>query len=179
MRKLTRLLWLRKLSKTRRAKLSWKFLDLSVLRRVGVFHQLNDAALTEFMPLISIVEMAPGETIFTEGDPGDALFLILDGEVRISKNIHGVGEEALAFLKGGSYFGEMALVGDENPRSASAVAERRCELAKLTREDFIELINRRTDIGVRVLWSFATTLSNRLRDSNDRVAFFAMSNMFE
>ena len=159
--------------------MSWKFLDMSVLRRVDAFQELDDSSLSEFMPLISIVEVAPGKMIFNEGDMGDALFLILSGEVRISKNIHGVGEEALAFLKEGSYFGEMALVGDEHPRSASAIAEHRCELTKLTRTDFIELIHKRPDIGVPVLWSFATTLSNRLRDSNDRVAFFAMSNMFE
>jgi len=158
---------------------SWKFLDISVLAKVDMFAGLDGAALSEIMPLVSIVEIQPGRTIFAEGDSGDALFLILSGEVRISKNIHGVGEEALAFLREGACFGEMALVGDEQPRSASAFAEHHTELARLSRKDFIELIKRRPDIGVPVLWSFATILSNRLRDSNDRVAFFAMSNMFE
>ena len=159
--------------------MSWKFLDISVLAKVDMFAGLNEDELSEIMPLISIVEIQPGKTVFAEGDSGDALFLILTGEVRISKNIHGVGEEALAFLRPGACFGEMALVGDEQPRSASAIAEHHTELARLARKDFMELIARRPDIGVPVLWSFATILSNRLRDSNDRVAFFAMSNMFE
>ncbi len=159
--------------------MSWKFLDISVLGKVGMFAALDSEALSEIMPLISIIEVQPGRAVFSEGDSGDALFLILSGEVRISKNIHGVGEEALAFLKEGACFGEMALVGEELPRSATAVAEKPSELARLARKDFIELINRRPDIGVPILWSFATILSNRLRDSNDRVAFFAMSNMFE
>lgn len=159
--------------------MSWKFLDIAELRKVDMFADLSDEQLAEIVPLMSTIEITPGQFIFNEGDPGDALFVILSGEVRISKNIHGVGEEALAFLHPGNYFGEMALVGEEHPRSASAIAEGRSALAKLTRNDFIRLIHRRPDIGVPVLWSFATTLSNRLRDSNDRVAFFAMSSMFE
>ena len=107
------------------------------------------------------------------------MYLILSGEVRISKDIPGVGEEALAFLKEGSYFGEMALLGEESPRSANAIASGIVQLAKLDRKDFLELIDRDKEVGVEILWSFVNTLSNRLRESNDKIAFFAMSNMFE
>jgi CRP-like cAMP-binding protein len=133
----------------------------------------------EIIPLTSTIEFKGGNHIFKEGDAGDALYLVLSGEVRISKNIHGVGEEALAFLKDGSYFGEMSLVGDESVRSASAIAGSTTLLAKLERKDFIELLDREKEIAVEILWSFVNTLSSRLRESNDRVAFFAMSNMFE
>jgi len=159
--------------------MSWNFLDISMLREVELFRGLSEEALIEIMPLTNIVEHNPGHVIFREGDMGDALFMILSGEVRISKNIHGVGEEALAFLKEGSYFGEMALVGAESPRSASAICQSRTEMAKLTRADFLELLERNPKVGVEILWSFVTTLSHRLRESNERMAFFAMSNMFE
>ena len=159
--------------------MSWNFLDMSMLREVELFRGLSDEALIEIMPLTNILEHNPGHVIFREGDMGDALFMILSGEVRISKNIHGVGEEALAFLKEGSYFGEMALVGAESPRSASAICQARTEMAKLTRADFLELLDRNPKVGVEILWSFVTTLSHRLRESNERMAFFAMSNMFE
>jgi len=157
----------------------WKFLDISVLREIDIFKGLSEEALVEIIPLTSIVEYKAGEIIFREKEMGDALFLILSGEVRISKDIHGVGEEALAFLKEGSYFGEMALVGEETPRSAAAIAGDHCELAKLEREDFLELLNTNTKVGVEILWSFVSTLSTRLRESNEKIAFFAMSNMFE
>jgi CRP-like cAMP-binding protein len=157
----------------------WKFLDISLLREIDLFKNLSEQALVEIIPLTSVVEYTPGQVIFQEGEMGDALFLILEGEVRISKNIHGVGEEALAFLKKGSYFGEMALVGEEQPRSAAAIAADRCEMAKLERKDFLELINANHKVGVEILWSFVTTLSARLRESNEKIAFFAMSNMFE
>ncbi len=159
--------------------MGWKFLDISLLREIDLFKNLSEQALVEIIPLTSVVEYTPGQVVFQEGEMGDALFLILEGEVRISKNIHGVGEEALAFLKKGSYFGEMALVGDAQPRSASAIAAERSEMAKLERKDFIELVNANHEVGVEILWSFVTTLSARLRESNDRIAFFAMSNMFE
>lgn len=158
---------------------AWKFLDISLLREIDLFRSMSDRSLGELIPLTSTVTVKPGAVIFNEGDVGDAMYMILSGEVRISKNIHGVGEEALAFLKEGAYFGEMALVGEESQRSAAAIAADTTELAKLTRKDFLALIDRDKEIGVEVLWSFVNTLSNRLRESNERIAFFAMSNMFE
>ena len=157
----------------------WKFLDISLLREIDLFSSLSDRALSELIPLTSTADVKPGGVIFREGDPGDAMYMILSGEIRISKNIPGVGEEALAFLKEGSYFGEMSLVGKEAPRSASAIAAETTELAKLERKDFLELLDKEKDVAVEVLWAFVNTLSDRLRESNDKIAFFAMSNMFE
>jgi CRP-like cAMP-binding protein len=75
-----------------------------------------------FMASLSHQErFAPGETIFRESEPGKKLYIILNGAVRISKHIPGTGEEALAILERGHFFGEMALV-DGRPRSADAVA---------------------------------------------------------
>lgn len=159
--------------------MGWKFLDISLLREIDLFSSLSDRALNELIPLTSTVSCKPGHVVFNEGDVGDAMYMILSGEVRISKNIPGVGEEALAFLKEGSYFGEMALAGEESNRSAAAIATESTELAKLERKDFLELLERDKDVAVEILWSFVNTLSGRLRESNDRIAFFAMSNMFE
>lgn len=75
-----------------------------------------------FMATLSKEErFKPGETIFREGEPGDKVYTVLEGRVRISKNIPGTGEEALAILARGDIFGEMALV-DRRPRSADCVA---------------------------------------------------------
>jgi len=73
--------------------------------------------------------------IFAEGEPGDTLYVILDGQVRISRRIPGLGEEALAILGRGGVFGEMALV-DEKPRSADAIAHGgECSLLAINRVD--------------------------------------------
>ncbi|MCP4657233.1 MAG: cyclic nucleotide-binding domain-containing protein, partial [bacterium] len=66
--------------------------------------------------------VAPGEVLFREGDEGDALYVVLDGRVMISKNIAGAGDEALEFVERGGYFGEMALI-DNQPRSADVKAD--------------------------------------------------------
>ena len=65
-----------------------------------------------------------GSMIFREGEKGDKLYIVLDGRVRISKFIPGVGEEALTVLDRGDFFGEMALI-DDKPRSADAQSARR------------------------------------------------------
>ncbi|MFU8806613.1 MAG: cyclic nucleotide-binding domain-containing protein [Bradymonadaceae bacterium] len=159
--------------------MSWKFLDISMLRDVDLFQNVGDRALNEVLAITSIVRLSHGDSIFREGEKGDALYIILEGEVRISKDIHGVGEEALAFLPAGSYFGEMALLDSTSERSAHAIAGDECSLAKIDRSQFVELLQSDKDLASEILWSFVNTLSRRLRESNEKIAFFAMSNMFE
>ena len=159
--------------------MGWKYIDTEVLREVDLFEKLSDRSLQEVIVLMSIVDVNQGQFIFEEGTEGDALFLILTGEVRISKNIPGVGEEALAFLPEGSCFGEMALVEGRQIRSASAIANKDCELAMLRRKDFLDLMERDKDFAIEMLWGFVRILSMRLRNSNDKVTFLAMSSMFE
>ncbi|MEM1350402.1 MAG: cyclic nucleotide-binding domain-containing protein, partial [Myxococcota bacterium] len=82
--------------------MSWKYLDTEILKRVELFQNLSERSLQEIIVVMTMVDVKRGASIFHEGDEGDALFLVLEGEVRISKNIPGVGEEALAFLPEGS-----------------------------------------------------------------------------
>ena len=159
--------------------MGWTYLDTSLLHDVALFSGLSDRALQEIILIMDRVSVQQGKAVFEEGQPGDALYLILSGEVRISKDIPGVGEEALAFLPEGACFGEMALIEDRVQRSASAIAQADCELVRLSRDDFRELIERDKDIAVELLWGFVRTLCARLRDSNDKVVFLAMSTMFE
>ena len=87
-----------------------------------------------------------GEVIFHIGDPGDALFVIVDGQVKISLPSETGDEAILATLRGGDVFGELALL-DGAPRSASATAMSVTEAVVLPRDRFRELIA--TEAGVR------------------------------
>ena len=118
------------------------------------------------------------EKIFQEGEVGTEMYLIAAGKVRISKMVPGVGEEALAILEPGSYFGEMALI-DDTPRSADATAHIPCTLYVIQKADLEQLMFLHKDLAYELLWTFVRTLSARLRETNDKIkAFFALSARF-
>ncbi|MDX9721973.1 MAG: cyclic nucleotide-binding domain-containing protein [Myxococcota bacterium] len=156
----------------------WKVMDVSRLREIYLFKNLSERALGEVAALAFTEEFRRGERIFSENDPGNRFYLILSGEVRISKTILGIGEEALAILKPGNYFGEMALI-DDAPRSADATADKPCVLSVITREDFEQLLLHNKDLAYELLWTFVRTLTKRLREMNEKMTFLATASKFD
>ena len=122
-------------------------------------------------------EFKAGEKVFADGTPGRAMYIIMKGEIRISKTIPGLGEEALAILKAGSYFGEMGML-EGLPTSADAWAAKTCVLSTIDRADLLELMEENTDLAVELLWNFVGTLSSRLREANSKVTFLAAAGKF-
>jgi CRP-like cAMP-binding protein len=118
-----------------------------------------------------------GEVLFSEGDAGDRFFLILDGAIRIGRQIAGMGEEALAILRGGDCFGEMALV-DEAPRSADARVHESCRLLVIRKEDMEDLMFVDRSLAYEMLWNMVRILSKRLRETDDKLTFLAVSGKF-
>jgi len=118
-----------------------------------------------------------GVTIFKEGDAGDKFYLVLSGSVRISRIVPGMGEEALAVIRPGAYFGEMSLI-DDSVRSATALAHEASHLFVLHRKDLEDLLFVDRDLAYELLWSFVRTLSRRLRATNDKMTFLATSSKF-
>ena len=115
--------------------------------------------------------------MFRQGAPGDKLFIILQGSVRISREVPGMGEEALAILKQGDVFGEMALL-DEAPRSADAKVHEGCRLLSISRIAFEDLLFLHKDLAYEVLWNVIRTLIRRLRETNDKLTFLSTTNRF-
>jgi len=91
--------------------------------------------------------------------------------------VPGIGEEALAILKGGDYFGEMALI-DDFPRSADARIHETARLFVISKEQLEQLLFIDRDLAYELLWNFVRTLSNRLRETNDKMTFLAASSRF-
>ena len=91
--------------------------------KLGLFREQKLSGMEiNFLASLSQEERyEPGQTLFREGEHGEKMYIVAEGTVMISKSIPGVGEEALAFLERGDYFGEMALIEDR-PRSADARA---------------------------------------------------------
>jgi CRP-like cAMP-binding protein len=153
-------------------------MDAAQLKQIALFEGLNSPQLAKVTGIFTERHFEAGERIFEEGEQGDQFFVILEGRVRISKMIQGIGEEALAILEHGSYFGEMALI-DDTPRSADAIAHTSCTLGIIRRETLDGLMFTDKEIGYTLLWTFVRTLAVRLRETNEKIkAFFAMSARF-
>jgi CRP-like cAMP-binding protein len=150
---------------------------LELLARVNIFAGLPAPYLQRIAGL-GIEEQHPvGGVIFSEGARGDKMYVILEGAVRISRTVPGMGEEALAILRAGDYFGEMALV-DETPRSADARVHESARVLIIRKEDLEDLLFVDRDLAYDLLWNFVRTLTVRLRETNNKMTFLAVSNKF-
>ena len=152
-------------------------MDLKLLRHAAIFQDLDDGELARMSEVCREQTFAAGQPIFKEGEPGNRLFLISDGEVRISRAIPGSGEEALTVLKSGACFGEMAIF-DRSERSTDAIANTECTVITIARPDFELLLDFNRDIAYKVLWSVVRMLSARLRVTNDNLRSFLAMSMF-
>lgn len=110
-----------------------------------------------------------GEIIFHDGAQGDRMYVILEGRVMISKNIPGAGEEALAFLERGDYFGEMALI-DRQPRSADAkAAERGAVVLAIPRRVVEGILDIHKVSSISLLRILCGMIAQRLRDLDEKL----------
>lgn len=152
-------------------------MDLSLLKKAAIFADLTDEELERIAEVCKEQTFKFGQTIFKEGEPGNRLYMISEGEVRISRVVPGSGEEALTVLKAGACFGEMS-VFDRSERSTDAIANKDCTLLTISRSDFEMLLDFNRDIGYKVLWSVVRLLSERLRVTNDNLRSFLAMSMF-
>jgi CRP-like cAMP-binding protein len=148
-----------------------------LLRNVSIFRDLDSGELTRVAEVCREQEFVSGEYIFREGESGNRLYLIVEGEVRISREVPGSGEEALAVLKPGSLFGEMA-VFDRSERSTDAISHGGTKVITIVRSDFELLLDFNRDVAYKVLWSVVRLQSGRLRSTNDSLKSFLAMSMF-
>jgi CRP-like cAMP-binding protein len=135
---------------------------LEVLAKVPLFAGLSRRQLGRLLVKFFEKEYRPGETIFMEGEPGKALFIILGGRVSICRALPQDGNEALATLTAGGYFGELALI-DDQPRFASARATEASLLLILYRTDFEDLIEGHRALAIQVMSNLLKTLAGYVR----------------
>ena len=122
------------------------------LEEVPLLASLKPYERSKVADALDAIKYSAGSTIITEGDPGDAFYLLESGEVEAFKE--GEDEGAVKFYQRGDFFGELALL-DEKPRAASVVAKTDVKVARLGRDGFkrllgpVENIMRRTEYGSR------------------------------
>jgi len=150
---------------------------VDALAKIHLFEGITPAGLREIAAIASEESFRLGDVIFKEGDTGSALYLILDGKVRISREVSGMGEEALAVLGAGDAFGEMSLI-DAAPRSADARVHERCRLLVISKDALEDLLFLNRDLAYEILWNFVKILSARLRETNDKMTFLSVTGKF-
>lgn len=144
--------------------------DINLLKRIPLFREFKVTELLNVAMVASHEKFEAGQVIFKENSPGDALFVIVEGQVRVVKT-DSLGEEhVLAYLKQGEYFGEISLV-DRSPRSASVYAETETELMKIKNTDFKNLIAGNKELERKFYKSFTEVLCERLRITNQNLTF--------
>lgn len=152
-------------------------MDTELIKQAAIFQDLEEDELQKIAEISQEQKFKFGQTIFKEGEPGNRLFIISEGDVRISRDVPGSGEEALTVLKKGACFGEMA-VFDRSERSTDAIANTDCTLLTITRSDFEMLLDFERDLAYKVLWRVVRLLSERLRITNDNLRSFLAMSMF-
>ncbi len=134
------------------------------LARVVLFNGLGEADVASLAAHLRRRRYARGEVVFLRDDPGDSLFIVKSGVIRIVLTSPEGKEITLAVRGPGDFFGELALL-DGEPRSADAVAQEPAELLLLEREDFLALVDDRPSVAVALL----KVLSKRLRQASQTV----------
>jgi serine/threonine protein phosphatase PrpC/CRP-like cAMP-binding protein len=133
-------------------------LKLDVLKNLQMFRYLSYKELVRVSAMAEQVDAPLDNPIFTVGDAGDAMYVVLDGNVRLTR-----GDAKVAELGRGQHFGEMALV-DRSVRSLTATATASgTRLLAIARKDFYDLIKREPQTAVKLLWAFVQVLGARLR----------------
>ena len=129
-----------------------------VLKSLNLFKDTPENVLADLAPLMKEIQYEQGTEIFKEGEIGDCMYIIQQGNIKIHK-----GNTTLAILKEKEVFGELSLL-DADTRSASATADTDCTLYKIDQEPFYELMDERPEVAK----GFIKILCQRLRTMNEK-----------
>jgi|ERR1043166_1298543 CRP-like cAMP-binding protein len=138
--------------------------DSRALHRLKLFAGMTDEQLERFAQFTEIQKAPLGSTIVKQGDHGDAMYLILEGELSVRLRVPGQVTN-LATLITGDFFGDIALF-DHGPRSADVVASAASILLKISATSFDHMSREAPDLATPFLRALGKTLTARIRASN-------------
>lgn len=138
----------------------------TAVRGSSLLQGLNDADLARLAEFCEERQMAEGTTVFIENMPGESLFLIRRGTIRVSKMFAEGDEQTLVVLGPEDIFGEMAVV-DGLPRWATARVAEDAELISLRKRDFESLCASAPGLALKLLMNIMRVFSRRVREANE------------
>lgn len=146
------------------------------LSRNLLFRELSRGELRFVMDIVHVREYRPGEKVFSQGEVGVGMYIIVKGAVDIlvedlssphdgrKKDIH------IARLSKDDFFGELSLIEDNGRRNASAVAHEDTQLIGFFKPDLMEILERNPHIGAKVVYRLAEVLGQRLIKTTENIA---------
>jgi len=143
-----------------------KEFNVRTLRVLPLFASLSDEKLEDMRAGLKVLKLGPGEVVVKEGDAANKLFILVSGEVQVVKNYLEPGAQTVDVLRPGSFFGEMALVGEKSVRSATVVTSEESHFVTLDRDSFKKILLENPDMAITML----EEVFRRLRQANDLIS---------
>jgi serine/threonine protein phosphatase PrpC len=143
---------------------------IEVLRRMPFFKDLDMKEIIRVVNMTEVRGYQPGDLMIAEGQPGEEMFIILTGKVKLHK-----GDAFIANMGPGHFVGELSLI-DSQPRSASVTAEDASRALVLRRQDFTRLVKSESALASRLLWNVLQVVTERLRKTTVDLAGARMEN---
>ena len=147
-------------------------MDDQVVRKAPLFAALDDEQAAALLASMTTVELRRGETLFSEGEPGDRLYVITNGKIKLGRSSVDGRENLLAVLGPGEMFGELSLF-DPGPRTATGTAVSDATMVALGHEDLRNWLSTRPDVAQHLL----RALARRLRRTNEALADLVFSDV--
>lgn len=146
---------------------------VELLRNIPLFESLEQEDLSVLVSKLREARFEAGQTVFSQGDEGDAMYLIEEGAVDV---VAGAGKQrvTVASLFQKQYFGELSLL-DGAPRSATTVTARSTVLLALERDDFVDFIKRRPEAALAIMHE----IGERIRATNEMMTRTVTRNVLE
>lgn len=147
--------------------------NAELLQKVSLFHDVDPEELDRIASLLVPREVAKDAHIVTQDEPGDSMFIIARGRVKVVLFGDNGREVILTILKSGEFFGEMSLL-DDQPRSANVIAQEDATVLVLKRADFAEHILKSPKTAINVM----AELCRRLRRADEIIGNLATLDVY-
>ena len=148
------------------------------LTHFSFFEKLDNDGLLVVAENIQLMEMEPGEVLFSEGDKGDTVYFVVGGELEVIKETVsgrevGIDKVTIATLSKGRSIGEMSVI-DNTPRSATVRSVTKSILIALTLDGFNHICDQRPRVGIEILKGISRLLSMNMRKTSSRLADYML-----
>jgi CRP-like cAMP-binding protein len=148
-------------------------LILDSLAGIPLFDELSDDELKILGKHMHFLEAGEGEMIFEEGEKGNYVCFVADGELAVIKDAKSGERAIITKLNRGDSVGEMAVI-DHFPRSATVIATADSNLVTLSSDDFKKLLDNHPQVGISILKGIARVLSINLRKTSSQLADYML-----